>query len=854
MSLSPPEVAPEVAPEGRVEDRRLLTGKGRYVDDLKLEGQAYMGMVRSPYAHAKIKSIDFSNVRSSPDFIASLTGEDLLKERVQPVSQSPWPFQKRVKRYHLAVGKVRFAGEPVAAILARTKNSLEDLIEQVEVEYEPLPVVTTIEESKKGKAIIYEELGNNVSLTSEVKKGDAEKAITSAAYVIHAKEGIARQVAAPIEPHAVLVAYDRKQDKYDVWATVQTVHGTRDKLASELKIPKEKFHVQVMDVGGGFGSKGAQSYPEAPLACIFSKRTGLPVKWTATRSEEFLEAAAGRDEYCDVTLACDENGRIVAVKASVECDSGVTGTQAHMPSMTIESMLGPYGIPNQDLKVAAYITNKMPLGPVRGAGGPEGCYFIERAVDVLAKKIGLDPIEFRRRNVPGGSRSAGGSAASQRENYALLLDTLVESSHYEELLRWRNDMASKFKEQGPTHSSLIGGLGVAVTGSDESEEEEEEEDWSGGGGAGSGSESWKAGGASGGGAGGNWPGQQSGEPKAQDKTDESGGAGAGQKAAEASGERKWPVAREETLGFMSETARVALNKNGKIAVYTGSSPHGQGEETTFAQLASEELGVPLYAVTVVWGDTVLIPRGVGTYGSRSATTGGSAVVEASRKLKSQLLVKASEALGVDPKSLAIRDGVFVDNSNPNAVLATFSDVLERLHTDEVSASSVFTLTESSYSSGVQLCALTLDVELGKVKIVKYVVVEDCGTMINKTIVEGQLHGGVMHGVGGALFERLAYDDEGNLLSSTFMDYNIPEAPDSPDVEVFHKVTPSTATLDGVKGVGESGTNAAYAAVMNAVNDALSQVGAGLELNMAPATPDSIFSALKMNGVTTHLSP
>jgi aerobic carbon-monoxide dehydrogenase large subunit len=835
----------EGAPEGRVEDRRLLTGRGRFVDDLRLEGEAYMGLVRSPYAHAKINSIDFSKARESPDFIASLTGEDLLKEGVQPLSQNPWPFQKRAKRYHLAVGKARFAGEPVAAILVRNKSSVEDLIELVEVDYESLPVVTTIEESKHGKAIIYEDWGNNSSLTGEVKKGDVEKAIASAAFVIHAREGMARQVAAPMEPHAVLVEYDGERDVYEVWATVQTVHGTRDKLARELKLPKEKFHVRVMDMGGGFGSKGAQSYPEAPLACIFSRRTGRPVKWTATRSEEFLEAAAGRDEYCDITLACDKEGKMVAVKASVECDLGVTGSQVHMPTMTIETMSGPYRIPNQDLTVAGYVTNKMPIGPVRGAGVPEGCYFIERAVDALARKAGLDPIEFRRRNVARREGPAEGEA-----DFTLLLDTLVRSAHYEELVRWRSDLYSKFKLQGASHSNLLGGLGVSVTGGDESDdgdEDEGDEDWSAVS-PGGGQMPWQPGGGSGGGE--RWAGQT---PGAAGSTWQTGGAerpGTSQSTGESQERPAWPGAGEETLGFMSETARITLDKNGKVTVYTGSSPHGQGEETTFAQLASEELGVALEDVTVVWGDTALIPRGIGTFGSRSAATGGSAVVEASRKLRAQLVARASEALGADEKSLAMRDGAFVRASRPDEVLARLGDILAKQRTDEISASSVFTLSGLSYSSGVHLCALTVDLELGKVKIVRYFVVEDCGRMINRTIVEGQLHGGVLHAVGGALFEGLAYDEGGNLLSSTFMDYNIPAAPDSPEVQVFHETTPSTVTLDGVKGVGESGTNGAYAAVINALNDALSQLGTGAEVNMVPATPEAVFRALNAKPVKT----
>ena len=298
---------------------------------------------------------------------------------------------------------------------------------------------------------------------------------------------------------------------------------------------------------------------------------------------------------------------------------------------------------------------------------------------------------------------------------------------------------------------------------------------------------------------------------------------------------------------MSESARVTMDGNGRVTVYTGSSPHGQGEETTFAQLASEELGVPFDRVAVVWGDTVLIPYGVGTFGSRSAATGGSAVVEASRKLKSQLFAKSVRGhryrcQGARHPGREAREQVKTrrpaadpqgDSGKTRAEMSS-------------PAKSVFRLSSMIDSSGVHVCAVTLDPELGTVKIAKYVVVEDCGRMINKTIVEGQLHGGVIHAVGGALFERLAYDDQGNLLTSTLMDYSIPTALDSPNVEVFHEVTPSTATLNGAKGVGESGTIAAYAAVMNAINDAMSLIRPGAQVNVAPSTPDSIFSALGVN--------
>jgi carbon-monoxide dehydrogenase large subunit len=803
--------------KGRVEDPRLLTGKGRFVDDLKFKGQAYMGIVRSPFAHATIKCIDLSKVHSSPDFIAALTGEELIREGVTVISQNEWPPQRPAKRYHLAVGRVRFTGEPVAAILARHKNAVEDLVEQVEVDYDPLAVVTTIEESKKGDTIICENWTDNLSQKDDVKWGNAEKAIASARHVIRAREGIARQESAPIEPRSTLVRYRKEGDVYEVYATVQSVHGLREQLASELQTSESKFHVKVMDMGGGFGSKGSQSYPEPLLACLFSRLTGLPVKWTATRTEELLEAASGRDEYCDITLASDKEGRLVAVKANVECDVGVTGTQNHMSQLSLWTMLGPYNIPNVDLHLAVYATNKMPIGPVRGAGAPEGCYFIERAMSILAEKIGIDPLELRRRNLSAKKNPARNRKPSGQADYIQLINDLIKHSRYEELLKWKRDLNAKFKQQGPSHSNLVAGLGVSIrAGGSESDEEESNGDS------------------------GQWNSQEKTEHWQRDETASNQGVESGESS---SPSQARPDESPIELDFTSEYARVTWQSDGKVTVYTGSSPHGQGEETTFAQLASEELQVPLDEVTVVWGDSVRVPYGIGTFGSRSAATGGSSVVEASRKLKAQLIAKASEVTGVGADVLAIHDGTLVNTTQPNVKLPTPREILEKLGLTEISAESAYKLSSMDYSSGVHLCALTLDVELGKVKIVKYVLVEDCGRMINRTIVEGQLHGGVVNAVGGALFEKLAFDDQGNLLTSTLADYSIPAALDSPNVEVFHEVTPSTITLNGAKGVGESGTIAGYAAVMNALNDALSQVRPGAQVNLAPATPDSILAAI-----------
>lgn len=801
----------------RTEDIRLLKGEGHFVEDFSTrKNLAYMSLVHSPFAHAKIKSIDLSKARMSSGYIACLTGEDLVNEGVASVTQNQWPRQKTANRFHLAVGKVRFVGEPVVAILAKDRASAEDLVELVDIEYEELPPITNIEESRKHSTLVYNDWNDNVSQRDKQKYGDAEKAISNAAYVIRAEEGIRRQGAVPIEPHSVVVSYDKAKYLFEVYATVQSVHSLQDLLSSELKIPKSKFHVRVMDMGGGFGTKGGASYPWPLLACLFAKKSGCTVKWTSSRTEEFLESASGRDEYCEVTLACDKDGRIKALKARIECDIGVSGTQVHMPSLTMWTMPGPYKIPNVDIEVVSYVTNKMPIGPVRGAGAPEGCYFIERAIEIMAKKIGIDPIELRRRNIEIDGRQ-------DSQDLQRLVDTLVKSSKYEELAKWRDNINSSFGKKAD--ANLVAGIGISLRGAGESDEEEEG-DW----GNNSSDENWEA---------------KKDETPSQESRNDSGGRESWA-TSEAESSDWTSDEEEEELSFMTETARVAL-KSGAVTVYTGSSPHGQGHETAFAQLVSEELGVPFEKVRVIWGDTRLIPQGVGTFGSRSAATGGSAVVEAARKLKADLLDKAAKMLKVNPGAIDIQDGSIVSIGKPrrSILVESLGELPRLLGLEEISASSKFTLKSMTYSSGVHLCALTIDAETGVIVFNKYVVAEDCGRIINRAIVDGQLHGGVVDGIGGALLEKMVYDDTGNLLTQSFLDYTIPSSTDSPNIQIFHRSTPSTVSLSLAKGVGESGTIASYAAVMNALNDAISQVHAKTkELNIAPSFPEDVLFAIK----------
>ena len=751
-------------PRGRVEDRRLITGTANYVDDFHFENQVFMGIIRSPYAHAKIVKIDFSKI-TSPDFIASLTGKDLLTEGFAPLTQLP--MQKPANRLHLPTDEAMYVGQAVAAVLVKNRYAVDDVIDQMEIEYEELPAILTIEQSKKNSPLLYPAWKENVAARTDAKKGDADSAIRSAAFAIKARMGIVRQAGTPIEPRSVVVKYDKARDIYEIHASVQSAHRLQNYLSQEMKIPKEKFHVVVKDVGGGFGTKGAQSYPENALACVFAKRTGLPVKWTSTRTEDLVETAPGRDTYCDIELACDRDGRIVALRAHIEDDAGVTGTLSVLAGLTMRLIPGAYKIPNLDLRATVYATNKAPTGPVRGAGRPEACYYIERAVDMLANKMGLDPIEFRRRNIllpEDFPYDNGAGFVYDSGNYPLLLDKLEKQGRYNDLMRWRDQFHEDYANQ---KRPLIAGIGVCAE-------------------------------------------------------------------------------VEDTGSQFTETARLEIQKNGVVVLYTGSSPHGQGLETSLAQLVSEELDIPLEKVRVIYGDTDLIPEGIGTFGSRSMATGGSAAVEASRKLKAEIVEKASTFWGVPASQIQYKDGSVFKKSERGTGL-TLVELLEKIHENKLSASTEFKMKGPTFATAAHLCALTVDTETGKVKIERYVAVDDVGRIINEQIVDGQIEGGVIHGIGGSLYEHMVFGEQGDLLTSNFVDYLIPTSLDSPNIELFHVETPSTMTLNGAKGAGEGGTIAAYPTVINAVNDALSQIDPKLELNMVPTTPEAVFKVIDKSG-------
>ncbi|MDG6997938.1 MAG: xanthine dehydrogenase family protein molybdopterin-binding subunit [Nitrososphaerota archaeon] len=743
----------------RVEDFRFLTGRAVYTDDIKPNNVCYLGFVRSVYAHALIKKIDLTKARDNAAFITALTGEDLSRLGLGIVYENEMPGVKRTTRHQLAFSKVRYVGEPVVAFLSKDRYSVEDIADEIEVEYEPLTPVIRIEEAQTDKTLIYDEWRTNSILDVKVKRGDAESAIRSAPHIVKGSFGVKRQSGAAMEPRVVIASFDKSNGIYDIFSTLQHAHRIRQYLSSELKISTEKFHIRVPDVGGGFGAKGAQSYAAPCIACILAERTGLTVKWVSTRTEDLLETAQARDEYCDVELACDSGARIVALRATITSDGGVGGTLKAQAMLSGRLMPGAYKIPNLEIRSITWATNKTPGGPIRGAGRPEGIYFMELIMDKMARRLHLDPIGFRRLNAIPSSEfpyDNGAGMIYDSANFPKLLDSL--KSEYEALNRWKREVTR-------TDSDLLAGVNVALI-------------------------------------------------------------------------------VEDTGAQLSETAKVVISPKEKLLyVYTGSSPHGQGLETTLAILASEELDIPIERIKVKWGDSNDLPTSVGTFGSRSIVTGGSAVVEACRKLREEIVSEAARIFNAQKEHIVLEgEKLRISVSTKSEPLADLWEFIDQSG-KKFETYTNFALKAVPYASGAHLCGVTVDRETGKVKIQRYIVADDCGRVVNEIIVDGQLHGGVVHGIGDMFLSEIPYDESGAPLATSFLDYLIPTSLDVPDIGTIHVETPSTLSLNGAKGVGESGTIGAFPAVISAINDALVGIS---EIDIAPATPERVYKVLRKN--------
>ena len=739
----------------RREDPDLMTGRGRYVADIKLPDTLQMALVRSPYAHARILDIDSSAALELDGVVAVLTGADVnphfahhLMPRM-PLDEAPFAEGKMAKRYPLAKAKVHYVGEPVALVLAEDAYTALDAVELVYVDYDPLEVVITPEAALAADApIIHEEYDSNLAFRWGPIGNDTASIFASAAHTANVTATTQRVIPNAIEPRAALGQYDNQTGTYTVWATTQSAHGLKGELVAQLAVAPEKVRVIAPEVGGGFGVKG-NLYGEPLMVALLAQRFNRPVRWVASRSEDYLATSHGRGQTNTMRLAADENGRLLAADFTVSLEIGAFyGAIAPIiPRITISMMTGVYDIPTIRAEACGVFTNKHPSEPYRGAGRPDAAYLIERAMDALADEIGLDPAELRRRNFIPPEQFPYTTAAGTVYDSGDYLNNMETALRLSDYASWRERQAAARQ-----HGGKLIGIGLATY-------------------------------------------------------------------------------VEVCAGGPWEASGVEMDAAGKVTIRTGSSPHGQGHETTWAQIAADALQLPLADITVLHGDTAQVPRGIGTFGSRSTALAGSAVRVNSETVRDKGRHIAAHLLEASPLDVEMVAGRFQVVGVPErglswaevAAAATAETLPAELH-GGLAADEDFVPENALFPFGTHVAVIAIEPETGELEILQYLTVDDCGRAINPLLVEGQVHGGLAQGLGQALWEAAQYDELGNLLTGSALDYAIPRADNFPVFQTHRTETPTPFNPLGVKGVGEAATIGSMPTMVNAVVDALSSRG------------------------------
>jgi aerobic carbon-monoxide dehydrogenase large subunit len=777
----------------RKEDPELVTGHARYVDNISLPGMLWIGIVRSPFAHARITSVELSRAREMPGVIAAFSGEDLAGEWAAGLPCA-WPIANRSfpdpttddprapDHWPVAKDKARHAGDPVAVIVAESRALAADAVEAVEVDYDPLEPVLDLEDALKPEAaVVHEDFEDNQCYTWGLAAGDVDRVFSEAPVVVRERYLHPRIIPNAIEPRGIVVQPFAPQGEFTMWSATQIPHIVRTTMALTCGIPETKLRVVAPDVGGGFGSK-LQVYGEEAICLVLARKLGVPVKWVEERSENYLATHHGRGQIQDVEIAATEEGKVRGVRVKILVDMGAylmiitPGT----PLLGAWLYAGLYDTDAYSVEFTGVFTNKTPTDAVRGAGRPEATYAIERVMDALARRVGKDPAEIRRMNfMPpfDEPRQVASGLEFDSGNYEAALDKALELADYDEL---RREQAQR-RDRSDTKQLGIG-LSTYI--------------------------------------------EMCGNAPSQVLAAVKYGAGG------------W------------ESASITCHPTGKITVVTGSSPHGQGHVTTWSQIAADELGVPLEDVEVVHGDTAVSPLGMDTYGSRSAAVGGSALYLAAQKIKDKARKLAAHELEVAEDDVDFRDGKFQVRGAPERAktvpdLAFSSWTAHNLPEGMepgLEATYVFDPPNFTFPFGAHICAMEVDTETGETTIVKYVAVDDVGNVINPMIVEGQIHGGLAFGIAEAMYEEALYDEQANLLTSSMHSYRIPSAAELPSFVTDRTVTPSTTNPLGVKGVGEAGTIGAPPAVVNAVIDALQPLG--VTHIDKPVTPERVWRAIQ----------
>jgi carbon-monoxide dehydrogenase large subunit len=766
----------------RKEDKRFVTGKGRYVDDIKLQGMTHAQFVRSPHAHAKIRSIDISAAEKMPGVVAVLTGKQLVDDKIgnlicgwaihskdgSPMKMGAWPA--------MAPETVRFVGQAVAVVIAETRNQAKDAAEAVVVDYEELPAVPNIRAAiAPGAAQLHPEAPGNVVYDWELGDRKAvDDAFGKAANVVKLELTNNRLVPNAMEPRAAIADYDAAEEHFTLYTTSQNPHVARLVLSAFYNIaPENKLRVIAPDVGGGFGSK-IFIYPEEMVALWASRKIERPVKWNGDRTEAFLTDAHGRDHLTTAELAFDSDNRILGLRVKTYANFGAYMSlfSSSVPTYLYATLLsGQYNIPAIYAEVMGVYTNTTPVDAYRGAGRPEASYVIERLMETAARQLKVDPAELRKKNfVTQFPHQTPVIMAYDTGDFHASLDAALKAIDYAGFPARQAKAKSEGKLRGIGFSCYIEACGIAPS-----------------------------------------------------KAVGSLGAGVG----------------------LWESAEVRVNPVGTIEILTGSHSHGQGHETTFAQLVAARLGIPMDQVSVIHGDTDKVQFGMGTYGSRSLAVGGSAIVKAMEKVEAKAKKIAAHALEASENDIVIENGEFkvtgTDKSLalPMVALAAYTahNLPEGMEPG-LKETAFYDPSNFTFPAGAYICEVEVDPGTGKTSFVNFVAADDFGRLINPMIVEGQVHGGLTQGIGQALLEGAVYDENGQLVTASFMDYAMPRADDVPSYQLQHTTTLCPGNPLGVKGCGEAGAIGASAAVINAITNAIGHN----KLDM-PATPDRVWHAI-----------
>lgn len=773
----------------RREDPRLITGAATYTDDVKLPGMCYAAMLRSPYAHAKINSVDVSAAKSAPGVIAVYTGNDVKEKSVPvPCAWNVPSCELKLPNHHLlAYETVRHVGDGVAMVVAETRAQARDAIDLIEVDYEPLGAETDPEKAvQPGAPQFHDDIPNNIAFKWVVAGGNAEQAFNEAEVKVQLRIVQQRLLPTAMECRAAVASYNKGSGRLRLWVSSQNPHIHRFLCSVMLKLPEHRIQVISGEVGGGFGSK-IPAYPDEALVSLASMDLGRPVKWTEDRSENYKVTIHGRDHIEHVEMCGTKDGKITGLRTRVYAGLGAYASTAAPGIPTILHGLvysGAYTIPNIEGTIYGVYTSGAPVDAYRGAGRPEAAYLVERLVDTYAREAGLDPVDVRRKNfIPKDAfpYTVATGLTYDSGNYEGALDKALSKIDYKAL---RAEQAAARKQ------GRYLGIGIA-------------------------------------------------------SYIEICGLGPSQVAG--------------AVGFgggLYDSAIVRVYPTGMIRVYIGAKPHGQGEETTFAQIVANDLGIPVENVEIHAGDTDNTPQGWGTYGSRSTAVCGSAVKIATQRVKEKAKKIAAHLLEANEADLEWKEDRFIVKGSPDksktfgelALMANVAWNMPQGLEPGLEATAFFDPANFVYPFGTHICTVEVNADTGEVKILRYIAVDDCGPHINPMIVKGQIHGGVIQGLGEALQEIAIYDESGQLMTGSMMDYAVPKASQMPNVETDYTVTPSPVNPLGIKGCGEAGTIASAAALINAVVDALTPLG--IKSIDKPVTPARVWAAIqqaKQNG-------